>query len=84
MSRVDTSADDIRKDARATISGHVEKLRGVDLNAASEGGGTLGSECLEALSAVAELCREDGDAGEANRMAVGEVCTVGVGVQGNF
>lgn len=75
MSRVDTSADDIRKDARATINDHVEKLRviGIDLNAGSGAEGSSQSECLNALSAVAELCREDGDAGEANRMAVGEV-----------
>lgn len=73
MSRVDTSADDVRKDARATINDHVERLRAIDLKAVSEEGGGRRSECLGALSAVAELCRVDGDAGEANRMAVGEV-----------
>eukprot|EP00752_Nemacystus_decipiens_P018714 g16778.t1 len=79
LSRVDTSADDIRKDARATINDHVEKLRGVDLSAVSGGEGTSNpGECLGALSALAELCREDGDAGEANRMAVGEAGGVGV------
>lgn len=73
LSRVDTSADDIRKDARATLHGHLEKLRGVDPNAGSEGERDSRSECLGALSTVAELCREEGAAGEANRAAVGEV-----------
>lgn len=75
LSRVDTSADDIRKDARATINDSVEKLRGSDLSIASQEEGGLRSECLGALSTVAELCREDGDAGQANRMAMGEVGT---------
>lgn len=73
LSRVDTSADDIRKDARATINDHLQKLRAADLNVLSEGEGSQRSECLAALSAVAELCREDGDEGDANRMAAGEV-----------
>eukprot|EP00903_Cladosiphon_okamuranus_P005933 g5863.t1 len=78
LSRVDTSADGIRTDARATINAHLEKLRAVDLNVVSEGEGGLRSECLGALSTVAELCREDGDDGEANRMAAGEAGGVGV------
>lgn len=90
LSRVDTSADDTRKDARAQINGLVEKLRGADLSVGSEGSegsegeGDPRSECLGALSAVAELCREEGAAGEANRMAVGEVwydTYIGVGTK---
>lgn len=75
LSRVDTSADDIRKDARAAINDLVEKLRSFDLNVGEEGGeGGPKRGCMEALSSVAELCREEAAAGEANRMAVGEVC----------
>lgn len=66
---VDTSADGVRKDAKAAIFGYVETLRGFD--AAPKG--DAGSECVDVLTAVAELCREEGAAGEANRMAVGEV-----------
>lgn len=66
---VDTSADGVRRDARAAIVGYVETLRGFD--AAPKG--DAGSECVDVMIAVAELCREEGAAGEANRMAVGEV-----------
>lgn len=74
LSRVDTSADDIRKDARAAINDHVEKLRSFDSSFGEEGGDGPKSDCMEALSSIAELCREEGTPGEANRMAVREVC----------
>lgn len=78
MSRVDTSADDIRKDAMAVINDYVEKLRGYGVSAESEEEADLKakikSESVAVLSSLAELCREEGAAGEANRMAVGVVC----------
>ena len=66
---VDTSADGIRQDARAAIIFRVEKLSGLDVGA----DGSSLSECVEALSGVREMCRQDGTEGEANRMAFGEV-----------
>lgn len=71
MSTVDTSADGIHKSARSTLNDHIEKLRGFDV----ESEGFPRGECVEALSAVGELCREEGAAGEANRAALGEVRT---------
>ena len=55
----------------------MEKLRGVDLSTVGFDGEVdlkCKSECVAVLSSLAELCREEGAAGEANRMAVGEVC----------
>lgn len=66
---VDTSADGIRKDARAAMKGHLEALGGFDI----EPQAVANRECLEALSKVGELCREEGAGGEANRTALGEV-----------
>ena len=77
---MDTSADDIRKDATATINELLERLRAVNLNAVADGEGSLRSECLGALSALAEMCRENGDTGAANRMAAGEVRVVSASV----
>ncbi|CAM9628563.1 unnamed protein product, partial [Hapterophycus canaliculatus] len=84
LSRVDTSADGIRKDARATVNDIVEKLRGFGLDRdssnaeAEDGSPTSHDACVQALDSVAELCREDGAAGEANKMAVGEAGGVGM------
>lgn len=66
---VDTSADGIRKDAKAALIAHVDKLRDIDVGAE----GDSKSECLEALSAIGELCRGEGGAGEASKIAFGEV-----------
>lgn len=66
---IDTSADGVRRDAKAAVNGHLETLRSFSI--ATEGDAKI--ECVGAMSAVAELCREEGAAGEANRMAVGEV-----------
>ncbi|CAM9719548.1 unnamed protein product [Ectocarpus fasciculatus] len=77
LSNVDTSADGVRKDARAAIKDHVERLRGFDLDDGGEGEAFPKSGCLEALSSVGDMCREEGAAGEANRAAVGEAGGVG-------
>lgn len=47
----------------------VEKLSGLDVW--TDGSST--AECVEALSGVGEMCRQDGAEGEVNRMAFGEV-----------
>lgn len=79
LSRVDTSADGIREGARATVNDLVEELRGFGPDGGSDDAGTRegfcrsDEACVQALDAVAELCREEGAAGEANKMAVGEV-----------
>ncbi|CAM9565985.1 unnamed protein product, partial [Ectocarpus sp. 13 AM-2016] len=77
LSNVDTSADGVRRDARAAIKDHVERLRGFDLNDKGKGEGVPTSGCLEALSSVGNMCREEGAAGESNRTAVGEAGGVG-------
>ncbi|CAN0361878.1 unnamed protein product, partial [Ectocarpus sp. 6 AP-2014] len=77
LSNVDTSADGVRKDARATIRDHVERLRGFDVNGGGKGEGLPESGCLEALSSLGNMCREEGAAGESNRTAVGEAGGVG-------
>ncbi|CAM9428830.1 unnamed protein product [Ectocarpus sp. 12 AP-2014] len=77
LSNVDTSADGVRRDARAAIKDHVERLRGFDLNDRGKGEGVPTSGCLEALSSVGNMCREEGAAGESNRTAVGEAGGVG-------
>ncbi|CAM9836795.1 unnamed protein product, partial [Ectocarpus sp. 4 AP-2014] len=77
LSNVDTSADGVRKDARATIKDHLEKLRGIDLDDGGKGEGPPKSGCLEVLSSVGNMCREEGAAGESNRTAVGEAGGVG-------
>ncbi len=86
LSRVDTSADDIRKDAMAAVNDYVEKLRGfvvrscvgseveADLETKTKANTKSESGAVAVLSSLAELCREEGAAGEANRMAVGVVC----------
>ena len=77
---VDTSADGIRRDARAVMKGQVERLSGLDVGT----DGSSLSELVEALSGVGEMCREDGTAGEANRTAFGEVSETSIASQSSF
>lgn len=71
LSLIDTSANSVRKDLRAAMKGHLDRLQTFDIQPE----GTSKSECVEVLSAVGELCREEGDPGEANKLALAEVMT---------
>ncbi|CAN0352096.1 unnamed protein product [Ascophyllum nodosum] len=75
LSMVDTSADGIRRDSRATLLRCLDALRECD-DVQPEG--QARSHCLEAFSKTEEMCREEGTAGAASRTAFDEAGGVGV------
>lgn len=76
LSLVDTAADGVGHNTLAKIVAHVEALRGLEVNAQGRLEGEAESRCMALLSELGEFCREDDEAGDRHKTALGKVRSI--------